>query len=558
MLLGLTGAGRRARCRCAACPCPRAAREALARVGAIVEEPHFHGHLTGRENLRVLAAVRGPETFARIDGALARVGLAERADEKVSRYSQGMRQRLGVARCLLADPELLILDEPTNGLDPAGILEFRQMIRALVGEGRTVFLSSHLLDEVEKACDAAAIIDGGRIVTSGPIAELDAQPPRRADRRLRRPRRARSSCSRERPACSRAAHAERGPACALRCAARRRRAGSTAASSLAGIARLAARAGPRARSRSASSRSPRVWRSSHDAVTFRQMVAAELLQAAPPARRSSPIAAFFTVGIVVLYFGVRGDPARRRPAAATARPAASPASTARSSCCRSSSARSPRSSSAPRPGPTDLSSGVFRDLVVTGRSRLWLFAVRVPAALIVTLGAGAGGARRLARRRLRLRRRRCRRRARPSCSTRCCGCCGAQALLCVIAVGLGSLTGSRAASLTTLIGWEVIAGRLLVAGSPSSAASATLIPNVALGALKPGDPLPDTNGVVPSVTVAIVVIAAWIVVSLFLGARSTPRARPAHAREAAQRGVPRVAQAGMPRRQRACTSTSAA
>ena len=162
--------------------------QALARVGAIVEEPHFHGHLTGRENLRVVAAVRGPETFARIDGALARVGLADRADERVARYSQGMRQRLGVARCLLADPELLILDEPTNGLDPAGILEFRQMIRALVGEGRTVFLSSHLLDEVEKACDAAAIIDGGRIVRAGAIAELTRSARSRADRRVRRAR----------------------------------------------------------------------------------------------------------------------------------------------------------------------------------------------------------------------------------------------------------------------------------------------------------------------------------------------------------------------------------
>jgi ABC-2 type transport system ATP-binding protein len=151
---------------------PKHRADALTRVGAIVEEPHFHHHLSGRENLRLLAAVRGPETFSRIDGAIERVGLAERSAEKVSRYSQGMRQRLGVARCLLADPELLILDEPTNGLDPAGILEFRQMIRALVGEGRTVFLSSHLLDEVEKTCDAAAIIDGGRIVTSGPIAEL--------------------------------------------------------------------------------------------------------------------------------------------------------------------------------------------------------------------------------------------------------------------------------------------------------------------------------------------------------------------------------------------------
>ena len=171
MLLGLTPANEGSM-KQLGLPVPAHRAEALARVGAIVEEPHFHTHLTGRQNLRVVAAVREPEAFGRIDGALARAGLSDRADERVSRYSQGMRQRLGVARCLLADPELLILDEPTNGLDPAGILEFRRMIRAFVAEGRTVFLSSHLLDEVEKACDAAAIIDGGRIVRSGPIAEL--------------------------------------------------------------------------------------------------------------------------------------------------------------------------------------------------------------------------------------------------------------------------------------------------------------------------------------------------------------------------------------------------
>ncbi len=83
-----------------------------------------------------------------------------------------MRQRLGVARCLLADPELLILDEPMNGLDPGGILEFRTMIGELVGEGRTVFLSSHLLDEVEKTCDAVAVIDRGRVIAQGPIGDL--------------------------------------------------------------------------------------------------------------------------------------------------------------------------------------------------------------------------------------------------------------------------------------------------------------------------------------------------------------------------------------------------
>ena len=105
----------------------------------------------------------------RIDGALERVGLAARADERVKKYSLGMRQRLGVARALLGDPELLILDEPTNGLDPAGILEFRGLVRRLVGEGRTVVLSSHLLDEVEKICDAVAIVDRGSVVWQGPI-----------------------------------------------------------------------------------------------------------------------------------------------------------------------------------------------------------------------------------------------------------------------------------------------------------------------------------------------------------------------------------------------------
>jgi ABC-2 type transport system ATP-binding protein len=152
---------------------------ALRRVGAIVEEPRFHLHLTGRENLQVVAAAREREAEGRITPSLARVGLAARADERVASYSMGMRQRLGIARCLLADPLLLILDEPMNGLDPAGMEEFRQMIEALVEEGRTVFLSSHLIDEVEKTCERIAIIDQGRILMQGLLTEIAGSGPPR-------------------------------------------------------------------------------------------------------------------------------------------------------------------------------------------------------------------------------------------------------------------------------------------------------------------------------------------------------------------------------------------
>jgi ABC-2 type transport system ATP-binding protein len=151
---------------------PARRADALARVGAIVEEPRFHPHLTGRENLVVVAAARSREADGRVAGALERVGLAHRADDRVKTYSLGMRQRLGIARALLGDPALLILDEPMNGLDPAGILELRRLIRSFVDEGRTVFLSSHLLDEVEKTADEVAIVDRGRIVVQGPIREI--------------------------------------------------------------------------------------------------------------------------------------------------------------------------------------------------------------------------------------------------------------------------------------------------------------------------------------------------------------------------------------------------
>jgi ABC-2 type transport system ATP-binding protein len=153
-------------------PVPKHRDLALVRVGAIVDEPRFHGHLTGRQNLQILAAAREPAARDRIGPALERVGILHRAEDKVSKYSMGMRQRLGVAACLIGDPELLILDEPMNGLDPAGMADMREMIISLVAEGRTVVLSSHLLDEVERTCDAVAIVDRGKVVRQGPISEL--------------------------------------------------------------------------------------------------------------------------------------------------------------------------------------------------------------------------------------------------------------------------------------------------------------------------------------------------------------------------------------------------
>jgi ABC-type multidrug transport system ATPase subunit len=178
-------------------PVPQHRAQALARVGAIVDEPRFHGHLTGRQNLQILAAAREPAARDRIGPALERVGILHRADDKVSKYSMGMRQRLGVAACLLGDPQLLILDEPMNGLDPAGMHEMRDMILSLVAEGRTVVLSSHLLDEVERTCDAVAIVDRGNVIRQGPISELlagasqtlqiECSDPERAGALLERP-----------------------------------------------------------------------------------------------------------------------------------------------------------------------------------------------------------------------------------------------------------------------------------------------------------------------------------------------------------------------------------
>src|SRR5271169_1562148 len=171
---------------------PRHRDKALARVGAIVDEPRFHGHLTGRQNLQILAAAREREAKDRIGPALERVGLLHRADDRVAKYSMGMRQRLGVAACLIGDPQLLILDEPMNGLDPAGMQDMRDMILSLVAEGRTVVLSSHLLDEVERTCDAVAIVDRGNVIRQGAIADLLAGTARTLEVDTSEPDRARA------------------------------------------------------------------------------------------------------------------------------------------------------------------------------------------------------------------------------------------------------------------------------------------------------------------------------------------------------------------------------
>lgn len=144
----------------------------LRRVGAMVETPTFYPYLSGRENLRYFQGIGGRGTRADIDRLLTLVDLGKRADSKFATYSLGMKQRLGVACALLGDPELVFLDEPTNGLDPAGVVEVRELIRELGTGGRTVVLSSHLLSETELVCDNVAVLSRGRLIAQGTIREL--------------------------------------------------------------------------------------------------------------------------------------------------------------------------------------------------------------------------------------------------------------------------------------------------------------------------------------------------------------------------------------------------
>jgi ABC-2 type transport system ATP-binding protein len=144
----------------------------LPHVGALVEQPALYPYMSGRDNLRAIGAALGGVSPARLDAVLDVVDLRSRARDRVRTYSLGMKQRLGVAIALLQDPDLLILDEPTNGLDPAGMVEMRDLLRRLAAEGKTIFVSSHVLGEIQHICTRVAIIARGRLVTESTVAAL--------------------------------------------------------------------------------------------------------------------------------------------------------------------------------------------------------------------------------------------------------------------------------------------------------------------------------------------------------------------------------------------------
>jgi len=146
--------------------------EVLPRVGALVESPALYGYMSGRDNLRALGDLLGGVPEKRIDEVLEIVSLKGRDRDRVRTYSMGMKQRLGLGIALLNDPDLLILDEPANGLDPAGIVEMRDLLRGLAAQGKTVFISSHVLTEVQQICTRVAIINHGKLVRVAPVQEL--------------------------------------------------------------------------------------------------------------------------------------------------------------------------------------------------------------------------------------------------------------------------------------------------------------------------------------------------------------------------------------------------
>ena len=151
---------------------PEQREQALRHMGGFVDDPMFYGNMTARRNLRMLGRMNGPVSEERITEVLEMVGLSDRGGSKVGSYSHGMRQRLGIALALIHGPELIILDEPTSGLDPQGMKDVRELVRELGRQGTTIFLSSHLLHEVELVCNRAAIVRKGRLVAQGPVSQL--------------------------------------------------------------------------------------------------------------------------------------------------------------------------------------------------------------------------------------------------------------------------------------------------------------------------------------------------------------------------------------------------
>ncbi len=147
-------------------------RDALHRIGSVIETPAFYPYLSGRQNLAYFQGISGRGEPPELDDLLERVGLASRGGDRFQTYSLGMKQRLGLAYAMLGDPELLFLDEPTNGMDPEGMAEVRELVRGLGTGGRTVLLSSHLLHEVEQVCDSVTIISRGRLIAQGSVADL--------------------------------------------------------------------------------------------------------------------------------------------------------------------------------------------------------------------------------------------------------------------------------------------------------------------------------------------------------------------------------------------------
>lgn len=149
-------------------------QEALKRIGAIIERPNFYPFMTAQQNLELVCKIKNAD-YQQIDEKLALVGLLERKDSKFSTFSLGMKQRLAIASALLNNPEVLILDEPTNGLDPQGIHQIREIIRSIAEKGITILLASHLLDEVEKVCSHVIILHRGRFLYAGPVSEMHGE-----------------------------------------------------------------------------------------------------------------------------------------------------------------------------------------------------------------------------------------------------------------------------------------------------------------------------------------------------------------------------------------------